>query len=101
VFLIKSTYQPNYGIKVIDFDSETRNNLKRNTGVLVTLVYFNSYMFNANILEGDVIIGINNLEVRNVDEFLKIIDSIDMNENQINLSILRDGQELSIVVSLN
>jgi hypothetical protein len=100
IFLVKSTFQPNYGILVDNLDTELRQKLKRNLGVIVTLVYIDSYMFNANIIEGDIIIEINDIEIKNIEDFNEAIQSIKIRDSSIKLKLLRDEETIEKIVNI-
>ncbi len=100
VFMVKSRYQPNYGIIVSHLSNEQRSNFKRNLGVIVNVVFTNSYMYNANIIEGDIIIKLNGFEIKNEEDFNFAINSIEKYAKDFNIELLRDGETLNIQVNL-
>jgi membrane-associated protease RseP (regulator of RpoE activity) len=78
---------------------ELRQRLERNTGVLVWVVRNDSPAFNANILEGDVILQMNGEEISSVADYVQ--KSIEMPGQKIDIEIWRNGQSKKIPVQLN
>ena len=79
--------------------SEVRGRLKRNTGVFVGVVIRGTPAFRANVLEGDVIVKINDDDVVDRQGFLAQCKQYA--GQAVNLSIIRDGQPIVIRVPLN
>jgi hypothetical protein len=69
------TFQLEFGIDGSDLSNKLRQEIGRNTGVYVNIVYKDTPAFYANILRDDVIIRINNYTINNYCDFLGIYDS--------------------------
>jgi hypothetical protein len=78
---------------------ELRQQLERNTGVFAWVVRNDSPAFNANILEGDVILKMNGEDVTSVTDYVQ--KYIKMAGQKIDIEIWRDGQLKTISVQLN
>lgn len=78
---------------------EIRQRLERNTGVFAWVVRNDSPAFNANILEGDVILKMNGEDVVSVTDYVQ--KYIKMAGQKIDIEIWRDGQSKTISVQLN
>jgi len=75
-----------FGIEYADLTSKSREKYKRNTGVLVSVVYKDTPAFNENILVGDVIIKVNNHNIKNasvLDEIIAASKSGDLFEIKV------------------
>ncbi|MEE9581167.1 MAG: PDZ domain-containing protein [Nitrosomonadaceae bacterium] len=99
VFL--SHYHLKFGFSHADLTEKTRLYYKRNTGVVVTNVYKGTPLFYANIIKGDLIIGIDGIEVRNKEDlsaYVQIIYAKDSKE--CTLTFIRDSVEKQILIKL-
>lgn len=90
---------PIFGIIGIPLPSEIRQQLERNTGVFVWVVANDSPAFNANILEGDVILKMNGEDVMSVADLTK--KNVMFAGQKIDVEIWRNGQFKTISVQLN
>lgn len=79
--------------------SEIRQRLERNTGVIAWAIRNDSPAFNANILEGDVILRMNGEDVTSMADYGQ--KNIKMAGQKIDIEIWRDGQLKTISVQLN
>jgi hypothetical protein len=66
------TFELTFGIDGNNLSNKLRQEIGRNTGVYVNIVYNNTPAFHANILRGDVIIRINEYTINNYSDFLDI-----------------------------
>lgn len=78
---------------------EIRLQLERNTGVFVWVVENNSPAFDANILEGDVILQVNGEDVTSVEDLLK--KNKKLAGQKVDIEIWRNEQLKTISVQLN
>jgi membrane-associated protease RseP (regulator of RpoE activity) len=78
---------------------EIRQHLERNTGVFVWVVRNDSPAFNANILEGDVILQMNGEDVKSVADYIQKYTR--MAGQQTDVEIWRNGQLKTVSVQLN
>ena len=101
VFLVKdeSYKQGSLGVSVGELSQELTRKYQRNTGVVVFLVYKNSPAYRANLLRNDVITKINSRDVWE-DNFLTVLNDEKRKSNNVILSILRDGVDKKIPVTL-
>jgi hypothetical protein len=88
-----------FGTSSVPLPDEVRNSLKRNTGVFVKVVIRGTPAFRANILEGDVIVKINDADV--VDRPGFMAQCTQYAGQTVDVSIIRDGQLVVIRVRLN
>ena len=78
---------------------EIRQTLERNTGVFVWAVNDGSPAFNANILEGDVILKMNGEEVMSPPDYMEKCRRLA--GQKIEIEIWRNGRLKTIPVQLN
>ena len=90
---------PVLGIFGLPLPSEIRQQLERNTGVLVGIVINDSPAFNANILEGDLILKMNGEDVMSVTDLNK--KKATFSGQKVDVEIWRNGQFKTISVQLN
>jgi serine protease Do len=98
VYFIKDTKRYRFGFEVSNLTPEQRQTLGRNTGAAVVLVFDKSPVFYANILEGDVIVSIDGMPVRNGDKITTIIDKIPADATSSKVTVLRSGVEKEVGV---
>jgi hypothetical protein len=85
-----------FGFFMRDISNQERLEIERNTGVIVEEVFRNTPMFYANAFRGDVIIVIDDIQVKNVQHWYKIVN--DITGKSSTLTILRKGVQKDIVV---
>lgn len=90
---------PVLGIIPTPLPLEIRQQLERNTGVYVWIVRNDSPAFDANILEGDVILNVNGADVTSVSDFIHQMSLFA--GQKVDLGIWRNGQLKTISVQLN
>jgi serine protease Do len=95
----RETKPPILGTITIPLPSEIRQLLERNTGVLVWIVRNDTPAFNANILEGDVILKMNGEDVSSVSDYTRKCFSFA--GRKVDIEIWRNGQSKTIPVQLN
>jgi hypothetical protein len=87
------------GTVPVDLPDDVRERLKRNTGVYIRIVVHGTPAFRANVLEGDVILKINDLDVVDAKGFT---DQLTQLAGQaVTLDILRGTETVTIKVTLN
>lgn len=102
VFFVKSIKKMKFGAGFNNLSPEQRAVYQRNTGVIVEVVMENTPAFNANLLEGDVIIGVDKLPVNNVEQLIKILENIDTTKTvSIVVKVIRKSEEKNITVTYN
>jgi len=86
-------------IQNIDEDLKSIMNLPTNKGVLVNNVQENSAAEVAGIKNGDVIVKVNSLEIKDVAHIRFVISEINPN-TETDITIIRDGEELVLTAKL-
>lgn len=99
LFFVKDTRKPKFGVSAIPLTAEKREQIKRNTGVLISVVREDSPAFFANIMRNDILIKLNNQEVRNIKEFIEFAKKVDKGD-LMTVTIIRKGEEMDIDVQL-
>ena len=106
LFYVKDNYYKNpnvFGFRITDIPLEARKTYQRNTGAYVENVVQGSKAYNANVLNEDVIIAINNNPILTADDFLKIKEKELKKTKVLELKILRlvnnELKELNIPVN--
>jgi hypothetical protein len=87
------------GTRPVDLPDNLRAKLKRNTGVYIPIVIHGTPAFRANILEGDVILKINDVDVVDAKGFTDQLTQLA--GETVTLDILRDTETVTIKVTLN
>ena len=87
------------GVRWTNLTEEMRLQLKRNTGVVVQGVIDDSPAFRANILPGDIIIGIDDVSADSVTDVVPKITA--RAGKECKLTLLRGGAEVVVTVKLN
>jgi len=88
-----------FGVRVAALPDDLRTSLERNTGVLVRLVVDDSPAFRANILPGDVLVGIDSVEIESPRDFTRKVDAFA--GKRCNVVLIRNGEERLIPVKMN
>ncbi|MBY0379385.1 MAG: PDZ domain-containing protein, partial [Burkholderiales bacterium] len=83
-----------FGITITNLDGATKKQLNINGGVVVTSVENVAQM--AGILQGDVILSVNNQDITNADQ----VKSILKDKNLAAFLVLRDNQRMYITLSV-
>ena len=96
---VKMTDLPLLGFMYNNISDDEKINIKRNAGIQVSIVYKDSPAYYANIVRGDIIIGINDIEIRNSDEFCELMKKFKKGDN-ITLTVIRQYQETKITYKL-
>jgi len=87
-----------FGGNVSNLPDDVRARLKRNTGAYITIVIRGTPAFRADILEGDVILKINDADVIDAKSFNQQLTQL--SGQQVELSILRDAEPITIRMTL-
>lgn len=91
-FFVKSNQQFKFGVYYRDLTTDEKRVFSRNSGVVVTTVIENSPAYMKNVLVGDVITAINDIEITNSGHAGSIINS----SNLQTVSVFRKDQLVSI-----
>ncbi len=87
------------GVVPVPLSDDLRRKLERNTGVVIAIVVHGTPAFRANILEGDVVLKVNDADVIDPAGFLSQLAQLV--GQRATLDILRSDQPRSISVTLN
>lgn len=86
------------GLYVRDLNTDERKDFKRNTGVIVRTVFQKYPAFYAEITRDDLIIEINGIQVRDIDDFNKIEAGL-KTDDSVKMKIIHDGEEKNIALT--
>ena len=100
VYFVKDKRKYRFGLQFVNLNSEQRKVLGRNTGAVVDVVIENSPAFYSNVLEGDVIIAVDGVPVRSVEEASTAMRDVPESVKSSTLRIIRSGVEKDIEVKL-
>jgi hypothetical protein len=100
VYLVKSKRKMKYGINIANLTPEQRTKHGRNSGVLITTVFEDTPAFYANIVTGDVLIGVNGNSVNNEKQAKKELIKLEESNFSI-LTIIRNENKKDIRVNFD
>ncbi len=100
VYLAQSSIKPKVGIFFNDLTDKERKEYGQNTGVVVQTVVENSPAFLANIINGDLILKIDNKDVINSNNLVKLIGEKKLGD-KVSFTLIRNGNtiEISLITS--
>jgi PDZ domain-containing protein len=101
VFFVKSTKKPRFGIFFKNLSNEQRIALERNTGVIIGIVVEESPAFYSNVLPGDILIKVNDSDVRNGKHAHELLGKVSPNANSAVFTVIRKGKEQTITVKFD
>lgn len=101
VFFVKSTEKLRFGIFLNNISNEQRIALERNTGAIIDVVVEESPAFYSNVLPGDILIKVNDSDVRNRDHAMDLLDKVSLSANSALFTIIRKGTERAITIKLD
>jgi hypothetical protein len=96
MYFVKDTRKPRFGLGLINIPSETRKELGRNTGALVTVVFERTPAFYADIMVGDVVLAVGSKDVRDAEETLATMKATPLDAKVLKLKVLRTGVEREV-----
>lgn len=88
-----------FGASVRDLTAEVRQKIKSNKGVLIDAVMKGSPAFHVDVLRGDVIRKIGNIDIYGTESFQKAVT--EYAGQNIDVVIMRDGEEIEKEIQLN
>lgn len=91
--------QPVFGVNVANIPDDLRRSMQRNTGALVKTVKDDSPAFRANILPGDILVGIDDVSIDSARDLLDKMPQFAGKKCKVYL--LRDGTAMIIPVQMN
>jgi len=98
-YFVQRAYMPIFGWFLSDLNNDDRRIYQRNTGAIVYVVLKNTSIFYANIVKGDIIIRINEHQIRNLDDYLSIYNNYD-NGDEIEIEFVRNNRNQIIKFKL-
>lgn len=101
VFFVKSTNKLRVGVFLNNLSDRQRQTLERNTGALIEAVAEESPAFYANLLPGDVLIKVNDSNVKNEKHAVDLMRQLGPSEDTTMFTIIRNGKEQSITIKLD
>lgn len=99
-FFVKSTKKLRFGLGTTDIPQEVRMQIKRNTGAMINIVFEDSPAFYANLFPGDVIISIDDIEIKDPDHGVEVMNSTPSGQKISQFKIIRDQEEKDVVINL-
>lgn len=90
---------PIFGIKVIDLSNEKRREIASNKGVEISIVIKNSPAFDADLMKGDIIKKVDEIELSTAESFYKLLDQI--KGQKVKIEGIRDGKPFKKIIQLN
>ncbi|MEZ9366296.1 PDZ domain-containing protein [Vibrio sp. 10N.286.49.E11] len=100
-YFVKSNFKYKFGFHYKDLTPEQRSNIGRNTGVLVGTVIEGTPVFYANLLAGDILVGVDGNMVRNQKHVDKLLQAVPTSQEKSTLTVLRNGKEIDLVVDFS
>ena len=98
MFFVKSTKKLRFGVQLKDISIKLRDEIERNTGAVIVIVFKGSPAFNANILPNDVLIKINDTQVNNRAQGSGLLKKVPLSDKSALLTVIRKGKEKVIKV---
>jgi hypothetical protein len=99
-YLVKDNENTKLGFRLTNLTPEMPEKIERNTGALVFVVFEDSPAAYANIINGDVLLAIDDFSVINAEQAMNHIKQIDDSVPSCLLTVLRNGEEKKIDVVL-
>jgi S1-C subfamily serine protease len=87
-------------LQLAELTPDQRKKYERNNGVVVRYAVEGSPAFNANIIPGDLIIGIDNNNVLSGEHAGQLLEAIPQPADKVVFKVIRNNIEKDIVVSL-
>jgi hypothetical protein len=97
VFFVKPRFI--LGVAPRDLNDSERQRLQSNKGVAVNIVVDDTPAFHSDILVGDIITGIDGIEVSNSKYLESLLE--ERSKNTVSLSIIRDGKQIKKSIQLD
>jgi len=100
VYFIRSLHKLKFGFALLDIDRNQKIALGK-SGVIVEIIFEDTPAHYSNLLEGDVITKLNQIEIQNVEHINKLLMNYDISNGVANLSVIRNGEERIINILFN
>ena len=78
------------GISAYDLSASEKIATKRNTGAVVSIIYYDSPAYYSDLFKGDVITEVNGISITNADQLNSLLDTFDSTQ-EIEITYYRDG----------
>lgn len=101
VFFVKSTKKLKFGVFLNNLSNEQRRALERNTGAIIEVVVEESPAFYSNVLPGDVLIRVNDSNVRDAKHAIELMQEVAPSANSAVFTIIRNGKEQTITIEFD
>ena len=88
-----------FGAALAPLPEQIRRELQRNTGALIGVVRDNSPAFRANILDGDILTALDDIQIISLDHVRQVLK--ELAGQRVVATIIRNGEEKRIEVQLN
>lgn len=99
VTFLRKAKPPILGIRFGTIPDDIRTELKRNTGLFIWLVQHDTPAFRANLLPGDILVGIDDCDVAVAQDLGPRL--IERAGKEVDVRFLRDGEEHTVPIVLN
>jgi len=101
MFFVKSTKKLKFGVSVLNLKDEQRRALQRNTGAIIDSVVEGSPAFYSNVIAGDILIKINDSEVRDAKHALELMKGVSPSASSTKFTVIRNGKEQGITIKFD
>ena len=88
-----------FGLRIDNLTPQIRQEIERNTGAIIRIVFEDTPAFYANLLSGDILLAIEGYEDKNSNHASKLLEQVDLTATSAKLLILRKGKEKLIEVA--
>lgn len=99
-YFVPFTHSVMFGAVANDISSEQARHLRRNTGAYLYVVYRDTPAYRANIVNGDVIIRMNDTEIYNANGYFDFFERSNSGDEVI-VTIFRENKEIKLTVILD
>ncbi|KAA0893452.1 PDZ domain-containing protein [Oryzomonas rubra] len=100
LFLAKNSKKLRFGLFTDDPTPDQRKQYERNSGVVVRTAVEGSPVYIANIVPGDLVIGINGKSVQGNEHLVQLLTDIPQTADKVVFKVIRNNIEKNIVVFL-
>lgn len=101
MFFVKSTKKLRFGVFFDNLSDEQRRVLQRNTGATIDVVVEGSPAFCSNVLPGDILIKVNDSDVRDVKHAHELMQAVSSAASSAVFTLIRNGKEQAITIKLD
>lgn len=101
IFFVKSTKKPRFGVILNDLSNDQRVAIERNMGAVVIAVVEDTPAFFSNVLPGDILIKINDSNIRNAKHATELMQGFSPSADSAMFTVIRKGKEQTITIKFN